>query len=129
MTARQPPHPAPPTATAGRRRGRRIAATISGTILVACNLVTLFFTVVAYLMAPSGVGDTNFIDGAFFVAFFSSFAAVGTAVLTLIPVAARWLRLRWLLLPAAIFVLATAWWVYIGTAYPEPDQNALLTLR
>ena len=107
------------------RLGRRIGAGLSGTVLVFANLVTLYYTVGSWLMIPSGIGDTNLIDGAWFTAFFGgTVLALFTAVLTVIPVAARWLRKRWFIVPAVLFVAATTRWVMIDQMYPEPDWSA-----
>lgn len=102
------------------RRGKRVGAVLSGTVLVIGNLATLFFTVLAWLMIPTGMGDSNHIEGAWFTAFAGTVLALATASLTLVPVAARWLDRRWFIVPAVLFVVATARWLYVGVVYPEP---------
>lgn len=110
--------------TAGRSTtGRRVGTAVSGTVLVICNLVTLLYTVLAWLAVPASIGDTNLIEGAWYTAFLGTVLAVVTAVLTVLPVTARWLGLRWLIVPAVLFVVATARWMYIDHAYPDWAEN------
>lgn len=98
---------------------RRLGIVISGVVLVTGNLATLLYTVISYLIRPAGLGDTNYIDGAWSTAFFSTVLAVGTGVLTIIPVALRWLRPWWFLVPVLLLVVSTARWTYINRTYPE----------
>ncbi|HEX2297004.1 MAG TPA: hypothetical protein VHH34_00555 [Pseudonocardiaceae bacterium] len=123
MTDQQYPDPAPEPIVKARL-SHRIGAVVSGTVLVIVNLVTLYYTVGSWLLVPSGPGDTNFIEGAWFTAFGGTVLALLTAVLTVIPVMARWLRKRWFLVPAVLFVAATARWVLIDQMYPEPGWSA-----
>ncbi|MGH3874402.1 MAG: hypothetical protein ACRDSR_23360 [Pseudonocardiaceae bacterium] len=121
MTTRQ--HPASPgPSEPPRRLGQRLGALLSGAVLVIGNLATLFFAVVAWLMMPSGIGDSNHIEGAWFTAFAGTVLALVTALLTIVPVLARWLGKRWFIVPAVLFVAATVRWVYIDAAYPEPPD-------
>ncbi|MGH4008782.1 MAG: hypothetical protein ACRDTH_11615 [Pseudonocardiaceae bacterium] len=126
MTSRQHPDPAVSGQTPGerhRRLGKWVGTVLSGTVLVIGNVATLFFTVVAWLMTPSGIGDSNHIEGAWFTAFAGTVLALVTALLTIAPVMARWLGKRWFIVPAVLFVIATTRWVYIGAAYPEPTDR------
>lgn len=123
MTGRRRPDPAARPAVR-TRRGSRIGAGLSGTVLVIANLATLYCTLAGWLMVPSGPGDTNLIDGAWFTAFAGTVLAVLTAMLTVLPVAVRWLRRWWFLVPAMLFVAATTRWVMIDQLYPEPDWSA-----
>jgi hypothetical protein len=123
VTAQQHPDPAVSGQTPDerhRRLGKRVGTVLSGTVLVIGNMATLFFTVVAWLMMPAGIGDSNLIEGAWFNAFAGTVLALVTALLTILTVMARWLGKRWFIVPAVLFVVATARWVYIGAAYPEP---------
>lgn len=106
-----------------RRTGKRVGAVLSGVVLVVANVATLFFAVIAWLMMPSGPGDSNHIEGALFTAFAGTVLAVLAVLLTIIPVAARWLGKKWFIVPAVLFVLATARWIYIDDAYPEPPDR------
>lgn len=122
----QHPDPAVSGHTTGernRRLGNRVGTVLSGTVLVIGNLTTLFFTVVAWLMMPAGIGDSNQIEGAWFTAFAGTVLALVTALLTIVSVKARLLSKRWLIIPALLFVAATARCVYIGAAYPEPPDR------
>lgn len=125
MTDQQYPNPAmKPTVKASL--GRRIGAGLSGAVLVIIHLVTLYYTVGSWLLIPDGPWDTNLIEGAWFTAFFGgTVLATFSAMLTVIPVAARWLRKRWFIVPAVLFVAATARWVMIDQMYPEPEWSAL----
>ncbi|MGH8879934.1 MAG: hypothetical protein ACRD0P_21720, partial [Stackebrandtia sp.] len=123
MTDQQQPGPVPrPVVPAGR--GRRIGAVLSGTVLVLVNLVTFIYAVISWVVTPEGIGDTSTIEGAWFGAFAGTVLALLTAVLTVIPVMARWLSKRWFLVPAVLFVVATARWVVIDQMYPEPEWSA-----
>jgi steroid 5-alpha reductase family enzyme len=104
---------------------QRIGAILSTAVLTILNLVTLLYTVLAWLITPSDIGDTNLIDAAWSTAFFAgTLPAIITAILTLIPVAIRWLRVWWLLIPALLFILATARWTYIDHLYPAFPRSA-----
>ena len=91
---------------------------LSGIVLVVGNFATLVYTVISWLMMPSGPGDTNLIEGAWFTAFAGTVLALLTALLTLIAVKARWLSKRWFIVPAALLVAATLRWVSIDATYP-----------
>ncbi|MGH3929294.1 MAG: hypothetical protein ACRDTF_04885 [Pseudonocardiaceae bacterium] len=123
MTAQR--HPSGhPTDERPRSAGKVVGAVLSGTVLVVGNLAALFFTVVAWLMIPSGPGDSSRIEGAWFTAFAGTVLAVVTALLTIVPVAARWLGMKWFIVPALLFALTLARWMYIDAVYPEePDRN------
>ena len=123
MTGQRHPDPAARSAT-WARRGARIATVLSGAVLVIANLATLYCTLAGWLMVPSGVGDTNLIEGAWFAAFAGTVLAVLTGMLTVIPVMAGWLRKRWFIVPAVLFVAATTRWMMIDQMYPEPDWSA-----
>ncbi|MGH3623234.1 MAG: hypothetical protein ACRDQ5_15790, partial [Sciscionella sp.] len=102
---------------ATRRRIRLACAVVSGTILIAGHLLTLLFTAFGWWMTPSGPGDPNLIEGAWFTAFTGTVLALCTGLLTLPALRARWLGTRWLLVPVVLFVVATVRWVSIGLAY------------
>lgn len=126
MTAQQHPGstaPGHPADKQPRRTGRLVGAVLSGTVLVVGNVATLFFTVIAWLMMPSGPGDSNHIEGAWFTAFTGTVLAVVTVLLTIVPVAARWLGKKWFIVPVVLFALATARWMYIDAVYPEPPDR------
>lgn len=126
MTARQHPDPAVSGPTPGerhRRLGKRVSTVLSAILLVIGNLAALFFTVVAWLITPAGIGDSNHIEGAWFTAFAGAVLALVTVLLTIAPVMARWLSKRWFIVPALLFVVATARWVYIDAVYPEPTDR------
>ena len=124
MTAQRRPVPSTHGSPGAQRTGKRVGAVISGTVLIICNLLTLLYTVMAWLAVPSGIGDTNIIEAAWYVAFLSTGFALVTAMLTVIPVTAGWLRGRWLVVPAVLFLAATARWMYIESAYPEWSENS-----
>ncbi|HEX2298747.1 MAG TPA: hypothetical protein VHH34_09550 [Pseudonocardiaceae bacterium] len=118
MTAEQhPDRGASPAATA--RGGKLAAAVISGIVLVSGNLAASVYTAMSWLMTPSGPGDTNLIEGAWFTAFTGMVLALLTALLTLVAVSARWLGKRWFIAPVLLFIIATVRWVSIGFLYPE----------
>lgn len=125
MTAKQRPDLASETPADDwvRKLSKLVGAVLSGAVLVIGNLAALFFTVVSWLMVPTGPGDSNHIEGAWFTAFMGTVLALLTALLTIIPVMARWLRKRWFIVPAVLFAVATTRWVYIDAVYPEePDK-------
>lgn len=125
MTAAHPGSATPeyPTGKQPRRTGKFAGIALSGTVLVIANLITVFFTVIAWLMMPSGPGDSNHIEGAWFTAFTGTVLAVMTVLLTIIPVAARWLGKKWLIVPVVLFALATVRWMYIDAVYPEAPRH------
>lgn len=127
MTAQQQPGSAasehPVDERPPRRIGRFVGVVLSGIVLVVGNALTLFCTVLAWLMMPDGLGDTNSIDGAWFSGFAGMVLAVVTVLLTIVPVAARWLGKKWFILPVVLLVLATARWMYIGEVYPPPPDK------
>jgi hypothetical protein len=91
MTARQPAGPGPSEPAARHRRRHTYQtgwAVLSGTVLVICNLIALLYTVISWLMVPSGIGDVNLLDGAWFTAVAGMVFALATMLLTIAPVAA-----------------------------------------
>gem|GEM_PF-3741871 len=126
MMAKQDSHSPGSGFTAGeraRRVGRLTGTVFSGTVLVIGNLATLFCTVVAWLMMPSGPGDSNHIEGAWFTAFAGMILALITALVTLVAVKTGWLGKWWFIAPMVLFVVTTARWVYIDAVYPEPRDR------
>lgn len=126
MTAQQHPGSAAsvhPADERPKRTGQLVGTVLSGTVLVVGNLATLVCTVIAWLMMPSGPGDSNLIEGAWFTAFAGTVLAVVTVLLTIAPVAARWLGKKWFIVPVVLFALATTRWMYIDAVYPEPPDR------
>lgn len=106
--------------TSAWRLARSIGIGVSAVVLASIHAVTALFLAISLIDQPSGIGDTNYIDGAFFTAFYASAFAVVAAILTTPIVLVGWLNKRWLLIPLVLFVVATSRWIYIGNVYPGP---------
>lgn len=119
--SRQRPVAAGVTIGERTRRWIRLAGSlVSGTVLVASNLVALFFTGIGWMMIPEGFADDNLIEGAWWTAFIGTLFAAVTWLLTMLARRAGWLGRWWLVAPAVLFVASTVRWAYIGWVYDLP---------
>jgi len=86
---------------------RRVARATSATVLLLFNLVTAFFVWLALATPqPSGPADTDALDGVAMEAGIGMGLALLSMMLTTVGVGVDWLARWWLLIPAALFVLA-----------------------
>jgi hypothetical protein len=128
MTTQHPDMPATARPTGERTRppGKIVGAVVGGAVLTLLNLAALYFTAVSWLITPDGSWDDDVLSGVTAAAAIGTCLALFTTLITIIPVKARWLTKWWLLVPAVLFVLATARLVQLAVTYPDlPDSYGL----
>lgn len=126
MTAQQAPNPAtsePGVEQRPRPTGQVVGTVLSGSVLLILHLTTACIAFLAWITTPGGAWDDDVLAGLTVLVFMGMALALVSALLTVVPVAARWLSKKWFIVPAVLFALTLARWVYIDAVYPEePDR-------
>lgn len=105
--------------TRPKSRSRRFASAISGTVLGAINIATLYLVVSSFTMSVAADSDKNdALEGIAVSAFVGAVLAFLCLLLTLVSSALRLLRWWWLLPPAIMLAAAVARLVWQSVAYP-----------
>lgn len=107
------------TENAPRRTGRVIGTWLSAALCVVVDAVALFAVASSWSMVPRAAWDDDVLTAISVSALFAIVLAVFGGLLRSLPVALRWLRWWWFVVPIAVLVAAVVRWLWIDLAYPE----------
>jgi hypothetical protein len=100
-------------------RAKTAGTVLSGVLLGLVNLAAAILVVLSWVLTPDGDWDRHGAEAIAAAAFLGAGLALAALVLTIVPVAVRWIGKKWYLLPLATFVVAVARFVFLDWFYPH----------